>query len=136
MTDTASPKAKRTAAHTAWERAAGSGILSVAVAAPVAGFYDYLAGSVGELPRGSLVEVPFGGRHLPGIVMGPALGDVAPAKLRPISRGVDLPVLGSPNIPTLSVLILLFDNYIFFNKFFYEFFCCFFLCYLQALSIS
>ena len=48
------------------------------------------------MPRGSLVEVPFGGRQLPGIVMGPAPGDVAPAKLRPIFKAADLPVLGEP----------------------------------------
>ena len=96
MTDIAPTNANRTAAKTAQEPAAGSPVLSVAVAAPVAGVYDYLAGSVGDLPRGRLVEVPFGGRHLPGIVMGPALGDVAPAKLRLISRAADLPVLGEP----------------------------------------
>ena len=44
----------------------------------------------------ALVEVPFGSRHLPGIVMGAALGNVTPAKLRPISKAVDLPVLGEP----------------------------------------
>ena len=51
-------------------------------------------------------------------------------------NNVDLPVLGSPNIPTLSVLILPCDNYIFFNKFFYKFLCCFFLCYLKTISIT
>ena len=96
MTDIAPKNANRTAAETAPEPAAGSAVLSVAVAAPVAGVYDYLAGSGGDLPRGSLVEVPFGGRQLPGIVMGPGRGDVAPAKLRSISGAADLPVLGDP----------------------------------------
>ena len=96
MTDITSAKAKRTAAETALELDDRSGILSVAVAAPVSGIYDYIGGSVAELPRGSLVEVPFGSRHLPGIVMGAALGNVTPAKLRPISKAVDLPVLGEP----------------------------------------
>ena len=96
MTDITSSKAKRTAADIAPERADRSGILSVAVAAPVSGIYDYIGGSFAELPRGSLVEVPFGGRHLPGIVMGAAPGNVTPAKLRPIFKAADLPVLGEP----------------------------------------
>ena len=62
----------------------------------MSGIYDYIGGSFAELPRGSLVEVPFGGRHLPGIVMGAALGNVTPAKLRPIFKAADLPVLGEP----------------------------------------
>ena len=47
-------------------------IISIAVAAPVGGLYDYLAGPAMDAVRGSLVIVPFGGRQLPGIVMGPA----------------------------------------------------------------
>ena len=53
-----------------------------------------------------------------------------------VLNNVDLPVLGSPSIPTLSVLILLFGNYILFYKSFYEFLCCFFLCYLKTLPIA
>ena len=45
-------------------------IMSIAVAAPVGGLYDYLAGPARDAVRGSLVIVPFGGRQLPGIVMG------------------------------------------------------------------
>jgi primosomal protein N' (replication factor Y) len=67
--------------------------LAVAVAAPVGGIYDYLAGPALGASRGSLVMVPFGGRHLPGIVMGPALGDVPMAKLRAIEKLVKLPPL-------------------------------------------
>ena len=37
--------------------------LAVAVAAPVGGIYDYLAGQALGASRGSLVMVPFGGRH-------------------------------------------------------------------------
>ena len=51
MTDIAQTNANRTVVKTAKEPATGSGILSVAVAAPVAGVYDYLAGSVGTLSR-------------------------------------------------------------------------------------
>ena len=49
--------------------------LSVAVAAPIGGIYDYLAGPAVGAVRGTIVMVPFGGRHLPGIVMGAAIGD-------------------------------------------------------------
>ena len=96
MTDITSSKAKRTAAEITLERADRSGVLSVAVAAPVSGIYDYIGGSFADLPRGSQAEVPFGGRHLPGIVMGAALGNVTPAKLRLIFKAADLPVLGEP----------------------------------------
>ena len=53
--------------------------MSVAVAAPVGGLYDYLAGPAIGAVRGSLVIVPFGGRQLPGIVMGPGKGDLPPS---------------------------------------------------------
>ena len=67
--------------------------LAIAVAAPVGGIYDYLAGpAVGAL-RGAIVMVPFGGRHLPGIVMGAAIGDVPVAKLRAVESLVTLPPL-------------------------------------------
>ena len=44
--------------------------LAIAVTAPVGGIYDYLAGPAVGAMRGAIVMVPFGGRHLPGIVMG------------------------------------------------------------------
>jgi primosomal protein N' (replication factor Y) len=65
-------------------------ILAVAVAAPVGGIYDYFAGPASTAKRGSLVIVPFGGRQLGGIVMGPAAGDVPVEKLRNIERLVAL----------------------------------------------
>jgi primosomal protein N' (replication factor Y) len=43
--------------------------------------------------RGTIVMVPFGGRHLPGIVMGAAVGDVPVAKLRAVESLVTLPPL-------------------------------------------
>ena len=67
--------------------------LAIAVAAPVGGIYDYLAGPAVGAVRGSIVMVPFGGRHLPGIVMGAALGDVPVAKLRAVESLVTLPPL-------------------------------------------
>ena len=67
--------------------------LSIAVAAPVGGIYDYLAGPAVGAVRGAIVMVPFGGRHLPGIVMGAAIGDVPVAKLRAVESLVTLPPL-------------------------------------------
>lgn len=67
--------------------------LAIAVAAPVGGVYDYLAGPAVGAVRGSIVTVPFGGRHLPGIVMGAAIGDVPLAKLRAVESLVTLPPL-------------------------------------------
>ena len=68
-------------------------IMSIAVAAPVGGLYDYLAGPAIGAVRGSLVMVPFGGRQLPGIVMGPAKGHLPPAKLREVALVIKLPPL-------------------------------------------
>ena len=70
-------------------------VISVAVAAPVGGPYDYLAGPALGAKRGSLVLVPFGGRQLPGIVMGSGKGDVPLAKLRGVELLVNLPPLSS-----------------------------------------
>ena len=67
--------------------------LAIAVAAPVGGIYDYLAGPAVGAVRGTIVVVPFGGRHLPGIVMGVAIGDVQVAKLRAVESLVTLPPL-------------------------------------------
>ena len=67
--------------------------MSIAVAAPVGGLYDYLAGPAMGAVRGSLVMVPFGGRQLPGIVMGPAEGHLPPAKLREVALVIELPPL-------------------------------------------
>ena len=67
--------------------------LAIAVAAPVGGIYDYLAGPAVGAVRGTIVMVPFGGRHLPGIVMGAAIGDVQVAKLRAVESLVTLPPL-------------------------------------------
>ena len=67
--------------------------LAIAVAAPVGGIYDYLAGPAVGAVRGTIVVVPFGRRHLPGIVMGVAIGDVQVAKLRAVESLVTLPPL-------------------------------------------
>ena len=67
--------------------------LAIAVAAPVGGIYDYLAGPAVGAVRGTIVMVRFGGRHLPGIVMAAAIGDVPLAKLRAVESLVTLPPL-------------------------------------------
>ena len=72
--------------------------LAIAVAAPVGGLYDYLAGPAKGAVRSSLVMVPFGGRQLPGIVMGIATGDVPRAKLRTVAIMVKLPPLPAPMV--------------------------------------
>ena len=69
--------------------------LAIAVAAPVGGIYDYLAGPAVGAVRGTIVMVPFGGRYLPGIVMGVAVGDVPVAKLRAVESVVTLPPLSN-----------------------------------------
>ena len=68
-------------------------VIAIAVAAPVGGLYDYLAGPAKGAVRGSLVIIPFGGRQLPGIVMGPARGSLPPAKLREVALEINLPPL-------------------------------------------
>ena len=67
--------------------------MSIAVAAPVGGPYDYLTEPAIGVVRGSLVIVPFGGRQLPGIVMGPAKGNLPPEKLREVTLVIKLPRL-------------------------------------------
>ena len=66
-------------------------VLSIAVAVPVSGPYDYLAGPASGVDRGSLVIVPFGRRQLPGIVMGPAKGNIPQDKLREVTLVAKLP---------------------------------------------
>lgn len=60
--------------------------LRVAVAVPVADAYDYAPPrSHAELPRGTVVQVPFGNRLVHGIVLGLGGGDIDPARLKPIA---------------------------------------------------
>ena len=78
--------------------------LAIAVAAPFGGIYDYLAGPAVGVVRGAIVMVPFGGRHLPGIVMGAAIGDVPVAKLRAVESLVTLPPLPDALVQFLSLI--------------------------------
>lgn len=45
-------------------------IVSVVVATPVAGCFDYIVAEHLSVVAGSVVMVPFGNRRLPGIVLG------------------------------------------------------------------
>ena len=72
--------------------------VSVAVAVPVAGAYDYLQCKAGHqtgtgISRGTIVTVPFSGRLVSGIVLGAGAGDVAPEKLKAINAVAPLPAL-------------------------------------------
>ena len=72
--------------------------VSVAVAVPIAGAYDYLQRETGHqtgtgISRGTIVTVPFGGRLVSGIVLGPGAGDVAPEKMKAINAVAPLPAL-------------------------------------------
>ena len=72
--------------------------VSVAVAVPIAGAYDYLQRETGRqtgtgISRGTIVTVPFGGRLVSGIVLGPGAGDVAPEKMKVINAVASLPAL-------------------------------------------
>ncbi|MEL6318932.1 MAG: hypothetical protein AAFR16_14965, partial [Pseudomonadota bacterium] len=69
--------------------------LAVSVAAPTPGPYDYLAppaaAGAPPLAPGDYVTVPLGGREALGVVWGAGSGGVARARLKPISRRLDLP---------------------------------------------
>jgi primosomal protein N' (replication factor Y) len=55
------------------------------------GPYDYIAPPEMTLVAGDYVQVPLGPREVLGVVWGPALGDVAAAKMRPVAGRFDAP---------------------------------------------
>ncbi len=64
---------------------------------PLAGPYDYAVPEGMEVTPGAVVTVPLGSRRLHGVVWhGPASGEVAAAKLRPIVALADVPPLRDP----------------------------------------
>jgi primosomal protein N' (replication factor Y) len=67
--------------------------ISVAVATPVPGCFDYLVPPHLSVGIGSVVIAPFGNRHLPGIVLGVGDGDVAVEKLRSLEHVAAVPAL-------------------------------------------
>ena len=82
-------------------------LISVAVAAQVAGCFDYIVPPSIKLFVGSVVIVPFGNRRLPGIVMGLGQGDVATEKLRILDSVVNIP----PLAPSLVQFIQRFADW-------------------------
>lgn len=68
--------------------------MPVLVPVPLDGPFDYLAGPHGALAPGTLVEVPFGPRSLPGVVWTEPGARPAPrARLKAIGRVLDAPPL-------------------------------------------
>ena len=67
--------------------------VSVVLATPVPGCFDYLVPPHLSVGIGSVVIAPFGNRHLPGIVLGLGTGDVAAVKLRSLEDVAAVPVL-------------------------------------------
>ena len=65
--------------------------VSVLLPTAVVGPYDYLVPEEMELAPGDYVHVPLGKREMIGVVWGPAMGDVDPAKLRPVDARVEAP---------------------------------------------
>lgn len=73
----------------------GEEAVAVLTAEPVGRPLDYLA-PAGGVRIGALVEVPLGPRRVPGIVWGAAAGDYPRARLKHITRVLDLPPLRGP----------------------------------------
>ena len=65
-------------------------IFDVMLPLPLADSFEYL-GDPGIIVPGMLVDVPFGKRHLTGLVLRPATGKVAPEKLKKITGPCPLP---------------------------------------------
>ncbi|MGF1624579.1 MAG: primosomal protein N' [Alphaproteobacteria bacterium] len=62
---------------------------------PLAGAYDYRVPPALDLAPGDMVAVPLGGRQVTGVVWGPALGDVAEAKLKPVAARLSVPPMSA-----------------------------------------
>lgn len=73
----------------------GGEAVAVLTAEPVGRPFDYLAPD-GGVRVGALVEVPLGPRRVPGVVWGAATGDFPRARLKRITRALDLPPLQAP----------------------------------------
>jgi len=65
--------------------------VSVLLPTAVVGPFDYLVPAETDIEPGDYVDVPLGKREMVGVVWGPAMGDVDPAKLRPIHARIDAP---------------------------------------------
>jgi len=67
--------------------------VAVLLPLPVEGPYDYIVPEGDGLAAGDIVEVPLARRFEVGVVWGPGVGDVAPAKLREVVHRLELPGL-------------------------------------------
>ena len=77
------------------EKGAPSRRCAVLLPLPLAGAYDYSVPADLAVAPGDMVAVPLGTRLVGGVVWGPALGDVAEAKLKPLAGRLAAPPLGS-----------------------------------------
>jgi primosomal protein N' (replication factor Y) (superfamily II helicase) len=74
---------------------AGTRLAEIAVDGPVRGCFTYLSGDVGDLAPGARVEVPFGGRSLPGFFIRERTLDdlqkdgIDPSRLKAILKRLD-----------------------------------------------
>lgn len=66
-------------------------LLHVKVPVPVGEGFDYLAPD--NPPPGTIVEVPFGGKKIEGVIWGKGTGEIAAAKLKHIGPVFDIPPL-------------------------------------------
>ncbi|MSP88644.1 MAG: primosomal protein N' [Alphaproteobacteria bacterium] len=65
--------------------------VAVLLPLPLSGAYDYRVEPGMALDAGDFVAVPLGGREVIGVVWGPAAGDVAETKLKPVLARLDAP---------------------------------------------
>ncbi|MEO1250096.1 MAG: primosomal protein N', partial [Pseudomonadota bacterium] len=70
--------------------------VSVLIAQPLPGPYDYVVPPDCAVQIGCFVEVPLGRRTVRGVVWGEGQGDVDPEKLRPLEAVIDCPPLPEP----------------------------------------
>ncbi len=72
------------------------GRINVLLPIPISQYYEYLNEDL-PLKIGDLVEVPFGKRCLPALVIGSVEGKVEVSKLKPILSKYDLPSMPKGN---------------------------------------
>lgn len=67
--------------------------IAVLLPLPLAGAYDYALPQGLAVAAGDFVQVPLGSREVVGVAWGPATGEIAPEKLKPIRARLDSPPL-------------------------------------------
>jgi len=86
----------RTSSDAATDAYSPGDCVGVLLPLPLAGTYDYRVPEGLSLSPGDFVRVPLGSRDVVGVVWGDAAGDVAPEKIRPVIRRLDVPPLAQP----------------------------------------